>query len=131
MYDDEIDFYYLRNRYYNANRGRFINADSGFFRANLFEYCGNNSVAFYDIDGFSERPVDYNQGAGIPVNAAVLATALTFGFVITGGSSHVQDKTSVIDVVTSATIIDVNSHKIRNYSVYYLEGNNTKPLQEA
>lgn len=51
VYDDEIDFYYLRSRYYNANRGRFINADSVFDGTNLFSYCGNNANNFNDHNG--------------------------------------------------------------------------------
>ena len=51
VYDDEIDFYYLRSRYYNANRGRFISSDSRFSEQNLFVYCGNNT-------GYSDHLTD-------------------------------------------------------------------------
>ena len=51
VYDDEIDFYYLRSRYYNANRGRFINSDSVFDIFNLFVYCKNNPLRYVDNEG--------------------------------------------------------------------------------
>ena len=53
VYDEEIDFYYLRSRYYNANRGRFINADSVFDSINLFNYCENTPVNRVDENGCS------------------------------------------------------------------------------
>ena len=51
VYDDEIDFYYLRSRYYNANRGRFINADNIFDGKNLFTYCASDPVNRFDENG--------------------------------------------------------------------------------
>ena len=51
VYDDEIDFYYLRSRYYNANRGRFINADTVADEKNLFSYCGNDPIDYEDESG--------------------------------------------------------------------------------
>ena len=50
VYDWEIGLYYLRSRYYNPERGRFINADAfvstgqGFVGNNMFAYCNNNPV---------------------------------------------------------------------------------------
>jgi len=51
VYDDEIDFYYLRSRYYNANRGRFINADI-IINDNLYTYGVNNPINGKDEDGY-------------------------------------------------------------------------------
>ena len=58
-YGMETGFYYLNNRYYNPQWGRFINADAiGYLGAedeilgyNLFAYCGNNPVMGYDPEG--------------------------------------------------------------------------------
>ena len=59
FYDVETDLYYLQSRYYDANTGRFINADdSGVLllsvsanEYNLFAYCNNNAVNDIDESG--------------------------------------------------------------------------------
>ena len=53
----ESGFYYLQNRYYDPNIGRFINADGEIIGtlecgANLFSYCNNNPVLLVDKTGF-------------------------------------------------------------------------------
>ncbi len=56
-YDSETGFYYLQSRYYDPAMHRFINADSyastgqGFIGTNMFAYCHNSPVAFYDTEG--------------------------------------------------------------------------------
>ena len=58
--DDETGLYYLNSRYYDAELGRFINADrisilsegkDLFNGLNLFVYCGNNPVNYIDETG--------------------------------------------------------------------------------
>jgi len=57
VYDTETDLYYLQSRYYNAELGRFINADGytstnqGFSGNNTFVYCGNSPITFSDYGG--------------------------------------------------------------------------------
>ena len=58
-YDADLGLYYLNSRYYDANVGRFVNADSiGYLGANgdlnsynLYAYCSNNPVMGYDPMG--------------------------------------------------------------------------------
>ncbi|AJA46865.1 tRNA nuclease WapA [Clostridium pasteurianum DSM 525 = ATCC 6013] len=56
-YDGETGLYYLQTRYYNAELGRFINADSyigtpgELLSCNMFAYCGNNPVNRDDPNG--------------------------------------------------------------------------------
>ena len=54
-YDTETGYYYLQSRYYNPKWGRFINADSCLYNSligfNLFAYCENNPVNYYDPHG--------------------------------------------------------------------------------
>ena len=56
-YDTESGLYYLNSRYYNAEWGRFINADGyvstgqGITGYNMFAYCGNNPVNRVDPTG--------------------------------------------------------------------------------
>ena len=56
-YDESSGLYYLSSRYYDANTGRFINADGvvssgqGLSSYNMFSYCGNNPVNRCDPSG--------------------------------------------------------------------------------
>ena len=57
VYDQETGLYYLQSRYYDPEMGRFINADGftstgqGFLGNNMFVYCGNNPVNYFDPMG--------------------------------------------------------------------------------
>ena len=62
-YDSETNLYYLQSRYYNPEWGRFVNSDTTdvlkkigttndeLTDANLFAYCGNNTINNSDKDG--------------------------------------------------------------------------------
>ena len=50
VFDEEIGLYYLRSRYYNAERCRFVNADSVLLQ-NLFSYCENLPINNLDTEG--------------------------------------------------------------------------------
>lgn len=61
VYDPEVDLYYLQSRYYDPERGRFINADGlvstgGLLGSNMFAYCNNNSVCYTDYTGHAAIP---------------------------------------------------------------------------
>ena len=51
--------YYLQSRYYDAKICRFINADSALYHSmlgyNMFAYCENNPVNYYDLTGESSE----------------------------------------------------------------------------
>lgn len=58
--DDESGFYYLQSRYYDAEVGRFLNADDvnleelnngNIFYSNIYIYCANNPNTYVDKDG--------------------------------------------------------------------------------
>ncbi len=52
QYDQETGQYYLRARYYNPEVGRFLQEDT--YRGdglNLYAYCANNPVVYYDPSG--------------------------------------------------------------------------------
>jgi len=57
VFDEETGLYYLRSRYYNPVWGRFLNADSFNLQSidigdyNLFGYCFNKCISYYDSDG--------------------------------------------------------------------------------
>ncbi|MBU1093262.1 MAG: DNRLRE domain-containing protein [Firmicutes bacterium] len=56
-YDEETSLYYLNSRYYDANIGRFINADGllgslgDSQTTNMYAYCANNPVMYTDPSG--------------------------------------------------------------------------------
>ena len=57
--DSETSWYYLNSRYYDPSIGRFINSDSTKYLdldsiggMNLFAYCLNNPVMYYDPSGY-------------------------------------------------------------------------------
>lgn len=59
-YDEETGLYYLQSRYYNPEIGRFISADDLYYlnnssaiSMNLYSYCENNPINFYDPTGYS------------------------------------------------------------------------------
>ena len=58
-YDVETGFYYLKNRYYDPNVGRFISTDSieyikcyeGIEFCNLYRFCNNSPINYTDYTG--------------------------------------------------------------------------------
>ncbi len=64
-YDNESGLYYLNSRYYNAEWGRFINADGyvstgqGITGYNMFAYCENNPVMNADYTGALSMPATF------------------------------------------------------------------------
>ena len=60
VYDEETGLYYLQSRYYDAEMGRFINADTqlntdAILGYNMFGYCYNNPVML--ADSLGTRPI--------------------------------------------------------------------------
>ena len=57
VFDEETGLYYLRSRYYNAERCRFVNGDKqigcgkNIIEKNINAYCNNNPVNFVDYNG--------------------------------------------------------------------------------
>ncbi len=68
-YDSETGLYYLNSRYYDAEVGRFINADAyastgqGILGNNMFAYCLNNPAMYVDYNGLvATTPVHFSNG---------------------------------------------------------------------
>ncbi len=65
VYDEETGLYYLRSRYYNPDWGRFVNADSVLGKPgqllghNVFEYCTNSPISYYDKNGHEPENVSF------------------------------------------------------------------------
>ena len=59
QYDQTSRQYYLRARFYNPVLGRFVQEDV--YRGdglNLYAYCKNNPVVYYDPSGYGEEKCD-------------------------------------------------------------------------
>ena len=56
-YDEEINLYYLRARYYDSQTGRFISRDPIWQvdDVNLYAYVGNNPLGFIDLHGLAAK----------------------------------------------------------------------------
>lgn len=71
QYDELTEQYYLRARYYNPVLGRFMQEDS--YQGdglNLYAYCGNNPVVYYDPSGYAMTPQQAGKGCGANGNIA-------------------------------------------------------------
>ena len=66
VYDAETELYYLRSRYFNSIRDRFLNSDIQLYSTdnhachNLFTYCGNNSINNHDPNGLDALTIYTN-----------------------------------------------------------------------
>lgn len=78
-YDNETGMYYLRNRYYNPEIRRFINADNFFavqgspetlHNRNLFAYCDHNPLTRSDADGDAWMVAAASFAAGMAASVA-------------------------------------------------------------
>ena len=83
-WDSETGLYYLQSRYYDAEVGRFLNADSYFSTGisllgfNMFAYCNNNPIAFIDVGGNWPNWSKLFEGVATAVVGMVaVATAVT------------------------------------------------------
>ena len=91
-YDQDLGLYYLQSRYYDAKVGRFISADAlGYLGANgdlnsynLYAYCSNNPVMYFDQSGHKPEWISnlLIVGAGV-----LLIAGLAVATVATGGTA--------------------------------------------
>jgi len=77
------EMYYLQSRFYDPVIGRFINADAtwvlgveqgSLLQYNLFAYCHNNPVNFYDPDGYILKKILAGAAKGAIKSVAVQVT---------------------------------------------------------
>ncbi len=81
-YDSESGLYYLNSRYYDAETGRFINADGQFTAningINLFSYCYNCPIAYKDDGGKNPLLVILVYSAVEEIMLSLCATVFIF-----------------------------------------------------
>lgn len=122
-YDTETGLYYLQNRYYNPEWGRFINLDNyagtigEILSHNGYVYCKNNPI----------NMIDYNGNFAIMLSTT-LTTALT---------TLVYTVVTIVTAVTTATLTEATVNYIKeqetkknekNHTVYRLRNNATKQI---
>lgn len=102
-YDTETKLYYLQSRYYNPETGRFLNVDSCLYSHmlgyNLYLYCNNNPVNYYDPKGDDAIALL----AGWASSAWGLAAAdgpLPIGDIIYGAGCLVLGSVVIIEAIT-------------------------------
>lgn len=65
-FDDETDLYYLKSRFYSAETARFLQEDtyrgdpSDPLSLNLYVYCANAPIRYWDPTGFSYNGTEFN-----------------------------------------------------------------------
>ena len=84
-YDKDLNLYYLGTRYYDSKICRFINADSALYHNmlgyNLFAYCNNNPINYYDPTGTAGLLIVLGYG-GVALLKAIAATVATFAAIV-------------------------------------------------
>ena len=93
-YDVETGLYYLINRYYNPEVGRFISIDDAnyldfdsFFGTNRYAYCLNNPINYVDPSGHFAISIGLLLAIGGIVGAAIGAGASIAGQYFANGCS--------------------------------------------
>ena len=105
-FDSDSGLYYVSNRYYDSEIGRFINADDtdyigadgSVLSCNLFAYCMNNPVNRFDVDGNWSLP----NWAKIAIGAVALTGAVVLTVATGGGAAAVA--VGVAKVVGSVAV---------------------------
>ena len=96
VYDTESGLYYLQSRYYDPEIGRFINADaftstgSELLSNNMFAYCLNNPVLYWDNYGYhAELPPLVENGLNLPPSGGipVVIDGVTYYYAVSYNSS--------------------------------------------
>ena len=60
-YDEESGLYYMKNRYYDPETGRFITRDPARDGINLYAFVNDNPINFVDPLGLTPTPAQYEQ----------------------------------------------------------------------
>ena len=111
VFDEETGLYYLRSRYYNAQWGRFVNADAEIaveaklWDAKLFLYCANNPVRYTDDGGNSFWDVLADCGKALLV-AAVVVAVVAVVIAATGGGGGFALAAAGGEIISGAAVAD-------------------------
>ena len=107
---DDLGFYYLQSRYYDADTCRFISADSyastgqGFVGFNMYAYCNGNPITGHDPTGEINWK-GFWVGVGVVATGAVIlaATFFTAGAAAPLAATAITAAGSAAGIATTAT----------------------------
>ena len=150
-YDTETKLYYLQTRYYDPEVGRFINIDNIEYAdpetingLNLYAYCNNNPVNYYDPSGQFVISIGAGVGLGIaaagaallawieatfhPIENAVKDVGILMGDVVGDLINEININSSTNNIgsngITSnnfgaSEVIIINSANLYNYTISF------------
>lgn len=140
-YDIETELYYLNNRYYNPEWGRFINAD-GMVRVddatvgnNLYAYANNNPILFADSNGNFAismsigtlvSAVLISAAAAMAIRPIVRETVGIVSNVIASAKTAIQSRVTATTKAKTTTSIKPQAPEPREHNVYVLREQATK-----
>ncbi len=85
VWDNELNLYYLQNRFYSVCWNRFINADN-LIQGNLYSYSSNNAINKYDPSGQMDIPTYANAIVGASSAGAAIGGSIGFFIAASVGS---------------------------------------------
>ena len=107
-FDKDLNLYYLGARYYDSNTCRFINVDESLYHSmlgyNMYAYCNNNPVNYYDPSGRSAIGILIGIGSGIAVIDGPLpfGDIAAIGVIIVGGIIVAKKTVDVAEAVNDS-----------------------------
>lgn len=120
-YDTDTGLYYLQSRYYDPEICRFINGDSnvstgqGFIGTNMFAYCNNNPVVYYDVAGAFAVAIPLFAIGKILFDGCVSLMAVyaawEIGTAIGEAVSQSQEQTDKFVLVAQTAVISPATHR--------------------
>ena len=110
QYDVQTEQYYLRARYYNPMLGRFMQEDSYLNDGlNLYAYCKNNPVVYYDPSGYTQQKDLATTLAGMTYDEKIDALYMR-------RNEYIQNKIDSGKLTVSEALLQMNELEVGSFS---------------